>query len=720
MIRTGDVRILAKAFMQDLTNTLIAENRERVQAKFDLDESQKQVVESQAKFMRVVAPAGSGKTQTLTAKAVNVLANNPNARILCLTFTNAAANEIQDRIAKRIPSSSNLPIKVSTLNAFGYDLLKSINPSLQIAAPNGRGLGRAINLIKTIMEQSNTWGNRVNSKLCSPILELTNMMKSLGFNHLHEVEELQSHYDLVRALGMSQLIEKLVEDIGINGDFNNVFINLWMPFWKNLSNKLWESKLITLEDQKYWAMTQLADNNQAQGWLKIKQFSHVFVDEFQDVNLLDLFLISQIVHLSNANLVIVGDDDQCIYEWRGCTSVFIQKPEMSFGQILDGNNFETITLEKNYRCPRNIVTHSEKLINYNTSRIAKRMIPVSEENANIRVVSVPAAYITLNIVDELIANIVGKHPKHTVAIVGRKKCQLIPIQILLTKREIKFSIDTDLNVFAGGAFKDFRHFLSLPNIYAISRSARENVTDMMALLKRVQKTPLSKSENQEIEEWLIQHQPESLQSTVDMFGDYLGQFRRGRVNPRDVSIRLKSFLEKSSVVACVKIASDVFIGFQKDFVRSKDDIFYSDPPFSHLADLAVNYEKDFQLFLQDIDRAIERSTASDSREAKIELMTALRTKGREFDTVIVLDVNDGIFPNKMAKDAGRIEEERRLFYVTVTRTKNNLLLFDSGRIQGQRLNISPFIDEMDLPNSSRLSHPQVDRISRELLDQLRI
>jgi DNA helicase II / ATP-dependent DNA helicase PcrA len=65
---------------------------------------------------------------------------------------------------------------------------------------------------------------------------------------------------------MSQLIEKLVEDIGVNGDFNNVFINLWMPFWKNLSDKLWESNLITLEDQKYWAMTQLASNAQAQGW----------------------------------------------------------------------------------------------------------------------------------------------------------------------------------------------------------------------------------------------------------------------------------------------------------------------------------------------------------------------------------------------------------------------------------------------------------------------
>lgn len=721
MIRTGDVRILARAFMQDLTNTLIAENRDRVQAQFSLDESQKQVVKSQAKFMRVVAPAGSGKTQTLTAKAGNVLANNPNARILCLTFTNAAANEIQDRIVQKIPSSSNLPIKVSTLNAFGYDLLRSINPSLQIASSNGRGLGRAINLTKTMMVESNVWQDRRdNSRLCSPILELTNMMKSLGFNHQHDIEDLQSHYALVKALGMSQLIEKLVEDIGINGDFNNVFINLWMPFWKRLSDKLWESNLITLEDQKYWAMTQLASNDKSQSWLRIQQFSHVFVDEFQDINLLDLFLVSQIVHLSNASLVIVGDDDQCIYEWRGCTSIFIQKPEMSFGQILYGNNFETITLEKNYRCPQNIVTHSEKLISHNISRIPKRMIPVNEESANIRVVSVPAAYITLNVVDELIANIARKYPNHTVAVVGRKKCQLIPIQILLTKREIKFAIDKDLNVFAGDAFKDFRHFLSLPSIYTQSRSIRENVADMMALLKRVQRTPVSQVERQEIEQWLMQHQPESLQSAVDKFGYYLGQFKRGRVNTRDVSIRLKSFLEKSSVVACVKVASEVFIGFQKDFVRSRDDIFYSDPPFSHLADLAVNYEGDFQSFLQDIDRAIERSTSSNSREARIELMTALRTKGREFDTVIVLDVNDGIFPNKMAKDAGRIEEERRLFYVTVTRTKNNLLLFDSGRIQGQSMNISPFINEMDLPDSSRLSHPQVDRISRELLDQLRV
>ena len=279
MIRTGDVRILARAFMQDLTNTLIAENRGRVQARFSLDESQEQVVKSQAKFMRVVAPAGSGKTHTLTAKAVNILENNPNAKLLWLTFTNAAANEIEDRIARKIPSSSNLPIKVSTLNAFGYHLLQAINPSLKIVSSNGRGIGKACKLIKIIMEESNIWQDGVNPKLCTPILELTNMMKSLGFNHQHDIEDLQSHYAVVKALRMSQLIEKLVEDIGINGDFNNVFINLWMPFWKKLSDKLWESNLITLEDQKYWAMTQLAGNAQAQGWLRIKQFSHVFVDE---------------------------------------------------------------------------------------------------------------------------------------------------------------------------------------------------------------------------------------------------------------------------------------------------------------------------------------------------------------------------------------------------------------------------------------------------------
>ncbi len=631
MIRVGDIRKLSRICIQDLTNTLITERKNRIISKFSLDDSQQRVVDSQAKFIRVVAPAGSGKTQTLIAKALNLLDASPMTGILCLTFTNAAATEIQNRAVKELEPSLFNRLQVSTLNAFGYELLKSINPSLQIVSSNGRSIGGAYKIIKKLMEESSIWGNQAKSKLYAPIFELTNMMKSLGFDHKSSRDEAKERYALVKALGMSSLLENLVEDIELNGNFEELLIDVWIPFWTKLSDEIWKSNLISLEDQKYWAMNQLVSNHQAQSKLLNKKFSHLLIDEFQDINILDLFLIAEIAYVLDSSLIIVGDDDQCIYEWRGCTSVFIQKPEMSFGQILNGKFFETILLDQNYRCPRNIVVHSENLINHNSNRIHKKMIPVRKDDANIRIVSLPAAFMTMNVVVELIEAISKIDPNHTVAIVGRKKCQLIPIQILLTKKEIKFLIDTDLNVFGGNAFKDFRHFLELPRIYESIRPDTENVADMMSLLNRVQKNPVGKQEREEIQQWLIQHKPQTLKDSVELFSDYLGQFKRGSVRPSDVSARLKSFLEKSSVVACVKVASDVFKGFQKDFVKSKEDIFYSDPPFSHLADLAVNYDKDFQSFLLDVDRAIERAISNDPREAKIELMTALRTKGREFD-----------------------------------------------------------------------------------------
>jgi len=174
------------------------------------------------------------------------------------------------------------------------------------------------------------------------------------------------------------------------------------------------------------------------------------------------------------------------------------------------------------------------------------------------------------------------------------------------------------------------------------------------------------------------------------------------------------------MVKCLLAAGIVLRGFKKDFVKSKEDIFYSEPPFSHLADLAVNYRDNFLEFLTDIDRAMERAATSDPDGAKIELMTALRTKGKEFDTVIILDANDGIFPNKKSEEQGRLEEERRLFYVTVTRTKNNLLLFDSRRINGKPMKTSRFIAEMELPKGAWIANPQLDRISQRLLRELKI
>ena len=240
------------------------------------------------------------------------------------------------------------------------------------------------------------------------------------------------------------------------------------------------------------------------------------------------------------------------------------------------------------------------------------------------------------------------------------------------------------------------------------------------LLNKAVKSALSENDKNGVQQYLVSKEPKSLQEAIKHFGNYDEEFRRGYVSPRKIVPELQQLLESETIVKFLFTAGEVLKGFKKDFVKSKEDIFYSEPPFSHLADLAVNYEDNFADFLYDIDQAIERAELNDPRGAKIELMTALRTKGREFDTVIVLDANDGIFPNKKSEEEGHIEEERRLFYVTTTRTKNNLLLFDSGRINGKQMMTSRFIREMELPATSWLVNPQLDRISRELFSELKI
>lgn len=715
-----DIRELSRAYYKNISKTLIAEKKTVQSPEFKLDEYQKTVLNSSSKFLRVVAPAGAGKTQTLVAKAVKILSEDNQAKVLCLTFTNAACNEFEERAQKNGASITNR-LQVATVNAFGYEILKSLNKSLQIIPANAKWIGRVYGIIKSLMAESAVWDYESKGKLYSGIYELADLTKSLGFNHKSDENQASDGYDFIQSVGMIDLLKARMKEIEICGDdVRQDFLEKWFPFWQILTEGLWESGVISLDDQKYWALDQLSANKQALRWLKDKRITHIFVDEFQDINILDLYLIQMILLATDASLVIVGDDDQCLYEWRGCTSAFIRYSEQVFEPIMNGEQFETVILERNYRCPRNIVNHSKKLIANNEERIEKKTLPMRKDDANIRVIPLPAAYMTMNVVNELVNHLAEKHPQHSVAIVGRKKCQLIPIQILLTKSEVKFKVDADLDVFAGTAFKDFRELLNLPLVFNKQRSASENISNLLLLLNRTVKSSLSENDKNGISQYLTFKEPKTLAEALQYFGNYDGEFRKGYVSPVKTASELKYFLESDSIVKCLLAAGIVLKGFKKDFVKSKEDIFYSDPPFSHLADLAVNYENNFADFLYDIDYAIERTKLNDPRGAKIELMTALRTKGREFDTVIVLDANDGIFPNKKSEEEGRIEEERRLFYVTVTRSKNNLLLFDSGRINGKQMLTSRFIKEMELPQTSWLLNPQLDRISRELLSNLKI
>jgi len=156
------------------------------------------------------------------------------------------------------------------------------------------------------------------------------------------------------------------------------------------------------------------------------------------------------------------------------------------------------------------------------------------------------------------------------------------------------------------------------------------------------------------------------------------------------------------------VLGEDFKGFSKDYgkAQSLEDIFYIDPPFLHLADYAQRYGTDYNAFLDDMEEAIDYlqvAPVMDTEEERdvdedqpIHLMTALRAKGKEYDTVVVLDAIDGIWPSKLAVTEEEKDQERRLFYVAVTRTMSRLFIIANKTMLGACTDRSPYIDEMGL------------------------
>ena len=722
-----DIRRLAKVCVEAISKTLITESHDIVLPDFNLDRFQRELIDSRSRFVRVVAPAGSGKTRSLTAKAIHLVASTPQNRILALTFTNAAANELKARAQAN--GSGRGGLHVSTVNAFGYEVVKKMVPSHHLYTRGAPPFGGACNVVKKTLEQVSLGPGEFQQRY-SEILDLADLTKSFGFFHTDSAEDVLTRFRALENLKMAPVLEMALRDLNLISSEPNlfdrakpseVFARTWFPFWRKLTENLWNATYISLEDQKYWALCLLAGEPRAQSWLEGQKLSHVMVDEFQDINYLDLYLIAQVVTFCKAALYIVGDDDQCIYEWRGCTSHFIREPDLHLGFLESTTQFKTIMLEQNYRCPRNVVQHAAKLISNNQARLQKTITAVRSDDANIRLVSLPAAYLTMHVVDELVAAITKSYPQHSVAILGRKKCQLIPLHILFTKRGTRFYVDKDLNVFLGNAFADFRGLLARKQIVETQTGTAQAVQGFFVLLNRLQKSRVNRKETEDIQRYLTARKPKSLRQCVELFAEYPGDFKKGYIEPRQAALRLQSYLDTTSVVQALHSASANFKGFARDFVKAREDIFYSDPPFSHLADLAVDYDDRFDAFVQDLDRTKQQAEAHSTRAgAKVELLTALRGKGREFDTVIMLDVNDGIWPSGQAVRNGFIEEERRLFYVAVSRTKSNLLLFESGRVQGKQLDPSPFLNEMELPPSARITHPEISTLSHALLATLNI
>ena len=673
-----------------------------------LDKAQRTFCESEARYLRLLAPAGCGKTYALALRCLNISSQTKEKkqRFLVITFTRAAKEELRSRInSEPIFSPLRGCIDIVTLNQWGWRKLKlRVSNSKLITEKNDRHYCVS-NDLKPIWEKHKVLNAVLNKQnnITTVIFDLMDGLKSIGFNHKTDttLEKFRKKVLSFKKDGLTVKWINLVnqfsaitqreipidtEDDAYDKDVLSTVYENFFKFWIESVERLAETAKFTLEDQKYQQYLFEYDNLKKRKYLTgASSTNHLLIDEFQDINPLDLNLLKCIADRNRSTITIVGDDDQAIYEWRGATPNYILDPDQYFGHA-----FETHVLETNYRSPRNIVDLSQKLIANNTRRVKKKV------TANQKIVAAIEC-IECNDINDGIQRVVQEHEEirlagdasARLAVIARKRGQILPIQVHLASQNIKFCAADDLQIFLSEAFENLIMLIDIKRGCRESQRQGKIIAETIKLCDVVKKHRVSKKEREELESFLQIRDPDCLFSAAEAIAEYDGSLKSdnsGRMS-QSFSEKLVGFLDSTSVSDALMILANDFLGLQKDMGKAEEDVFFADPPFSHLAQYAQQYGANYDGFIKAMERAkatLAKSPKDDSMEfdlsthedhqRPVHLMTAPRSKGREFDTVVVLDANEGVWPCQQAlSDDTRIEEERRLFYVAVTRPKKKLI-----------------------------------------------
>ncbi|MCY3832347.1 MAG: ATP-dependent helicase [Chloroflexi bacterium] len=681
-----------------------------------LDESQRAFIEAPVdQNIRLLAPAGCGKTLCLLYRCKFLAEQFPSRsqRFLIVTFTRAARDELRSRLNEGSEFTGiRDQVEINTLNAWGWRRLREQKQthSAKIFKKNTYRM-KMENLLQPVWKKHERVSSTLQSKNPkirnqSPkkLMEVIDSIMSLGFDHVRHADlpNFLSHWDELTSQGLEWKLEEqenILLEYGIlesrltstvQHARQEEFYEAFYLFWREATQHLFESSMFTYECQKYFAyqdeQTKLEQGRLLSG---AASYDHVYVDEFQDINPLDLALVRAIAKRSDATVTISGDDDQAIYEWRGATPEYILEPQAYFG-----TQYDTFTLGVNYRSPANIVERSQLLIKHNDRRVDKQIRADNPALATIEEQHVESISYALEFVHSFVeSSIANGTSSEQIALISRKRSQIIPYQIYFASEKIAFCAAEDLQIFLSETFERLIDIITI-KYESSNRQRLTKVADgIMSLCRFVKFYPLSKNDRFTLRQHIVHCHPRSVSDAIDSLSQYRGRLKGKNEDgetSREVANTIRKFIEADSVSDALLALSDHFLGLQYDFNKSEEDLFFAGPPFEHLAEYAMRYGRDYDSFIDDIELAKATLVKTPPVEA-VQLMTAFRAKGKEFAKVVLLDVEDEIWPCKNVQTPEQLEGERRVFYVAFTRAREQVtMLLRKGAVP------SPYIQELGL------------------------
>jgi DNA helicase-2/ATP-dependent DNA helicase PcrA len=595
-----------------------------------LNNQQKLAVTTLDGPLQVLAGAGSGKTKVLTTRIAYLLEQKKcfGQQILCVTFTNKAANEMRERVLQLVNSRSVAFPWLGTFHSICNKMLRKNAEAVNLK-PNFSIIDTLdqIKLIKNILDSEN-----IDLKK-NPPKQIAFQIDSWKNKALlpQEITLKNQEFHLKNALQVYRVYQKKLQTMNCV-DFGDLILHV-----------------VTIL-KKFEDIRKIYQNN----------FKYILVDEFQDTNYIQNLWL-QLLTSENNNICVVGDDDQSIYSWRGAEVKNILNFKKEY------KDTQSIKLEQNYRSTKNILNTASSLIAHNEDRLDKNIWSDLGNGEKVKVKSYfDGRNEATGISDIIEQNLSKKYNLNNISILVRAAFQTREFEERFIKIGLPYRIIGGLKFYERSEIKDALSYLRLINqtnddlsferiVNKPKRSIGDSSLKKIHDYARIKDLSLFDASQEILKENILKPK------TVQNLKNFLIHIHSWKANAKKIDhiTLLENVLDESGYAMMLKNE------------RTPE----ADGKLENLKELKASMKGYSSLdeFLENI--SLQTSIDEEWDGEKINIMTIHSAKGLEFDAVFLPGWEEGLFPHQKSideKGVTGIEEERRLAYVAITRAKKDL------------------------------------------------
>ena len=603
-----------------------------------LNDRQREAILATEGPILVIAGAGSGKTRVLTERISHLVSNlrvSPY-EILAFTFTNKAAREMKDRLERMAPGATQT-MWVGTFHSTGVRILRRHG--------DAGGIRRDFSIYDT-----------------DDSMGLLKAILSRFPNDARFIKSPRTLRDRISRMKNDLITPAMCAERAVGIGEQRVAA-LYGEYEKDLrrANALDFDDLIM-------RVVELFAANDAVRELYARRFRYILVDEFQDTNAIQMAMIDALASY-HGNLFVVGDDDQSIYSWRGARVEHI----LEFEDLYE--NTWLIRLEQNYRSTKTILDAANGVIAHNAGRKGKNLWTEGEVGEKVRVTACSdeesEAFTVIDLVKRAVA--AGASPRD-IAILYRTNAQSRALEDVFKMGSMPYQIIGGVRFYERAEVRDVLAYCK----------AVANPADSVNL-KRIINVPrrgIGKATIDHLENYGVEHGV-SMIDAMRAPNIGLGAAAASRCRAfLDVFDRLQG---AAATEVAPHVISEIFLAtnYMKYLEEAYPDADVRTENVEELLSAAHAYaegaeDKSLRAFLEEV-ALVADVDSMDLESGQLTLMTLHNAKGLEFDIVIVTGLEEGLFPHyNSIDDADAIEEERRLFYVGMTRARRRLYLTFAG------------------------------------------